>query len=234
VGVRPRLLDLCCGAGGTSVGYHRAGFEVVGVDIKPQPHYPFDFMQGDALLAFEMPGWLDTFDVIHTSPPCQGYSSKTFDRSPHPRLIGELRDRLARTGVPYVIENVEGARTHMVEPVTLCGSSFGLDVRRHRLFESNVPILGEPCRHAAQPPRHLVYDHGRWYLSRTVPVFGTGGGKAAEHWAAAMGIDWMTREELSQAIPPAYTEHIGQQLIAHLRSTVEARARLGIADITDT
>ncbi len=202
-----RLLDLFCGAGGASMGYALAGFEVVGVDINPQPNYPFEFYRADALT---FP--LDGFDAVHASPPCQAYSTKTMRPSRHARLIEPIRDRLAAVGVPYVIENVDGARRELVDPIRLCGSSFGLGVRRHRWFESNVSVRGLPCAHKSQTPRYRVYDHGRWYLSATVPVFGTGGGKAAEHWAEAMGIGWMTRRELAEAIPPAYTQHVGVQL----------------------
>lgn len=136
---RPKLLDLFCGAGGAAMGYHRAGFEVVGVDIKPQPRYPFAFVQGDVL---KPPVDTSAFDVIHASPPCQGYSTQTADPSRHPRLIERVREMLVATGLQYVVENVEGARRAMRDPVRLCGSSFGLDLRRHRHFESNVVIEG--------------------------------------------------------------------------------------------
>lgn len=212
---KPRLLDLFAGAGGAAEGYHRAGFEVVGVDIDPQPNYPYEFHQADAV-TFPYYG----FDAVHASPPCQGYSTKTRDKSKHPLLISVMRERLR--SVPFVIENVEGARSEMVEPIRLCGSSFGLDVRRHRLFESNWPLVAPPCNHRWQTPRFSVYDHKRHYLARTVPVFGEGGGKAREHWADAMGIDWMTDAEMAEAIPPAYTEWIGRQLHAYLRAKVSS------------
>jgi DNA (cytosine-5)-methyltransferase 1 len=137
---RPRLLDLFSGAGGAAVGYHRAGFEVVGVDLHPQPHYPFEFHQADA-----MTYPLDGFDAIHASPPCQAYSvaNNIHGRADHPMLIPSVRERLLATGLPYVIENVP--RGPLINPVTLCGLTFGLNVKRHRLFESNVFMLSPPC-----------------------------------------------------------------------------------------
>jgi C-5 cytosine-specific DNA methylase len=214
--VRPRLLDLFCGAGGAAVGYHRAGFDVVGVDILPQPHYPFEFIQEDVTVFFRRDLDYDGFAAIHASPPCQRWSSKTTNGDGHPDLITPLRPLLKATGLPYVIENVEGAP--LDNPIMLCGSSFGLGVERHRLFESNVPLMASPCAHGQQPKRYRLYDHGRWYLSRIVHVFGTGGGKGREHWQEAMGIDWTNdTDELREAIPPAYTELVGHQLLQHIQ-----------------
>jgi len=220
---RPRLLDLFCGAGGAAMGYHRAGFDVVGVDIVKQPNYPFEFHWGDAqdvLESIENGGhwyWeIGEPDAIHASPPCQAFSSKTRKPGRHGNQIDPIRHRLAASGLPYVIENVPGAP--LIDPVLLCGSMFGLGVRRHRLFESTFPILTPVCAHGSQPPRYRIYDHGRWYESPVVHVFGTGGGKGREHWADAMGIDWMTDDELAESIPPAYTELIGHQLVAHLEA----------------
>jgi DNA (cytosine-5)-methyltransferase 1 len=227
-----RILDLFCGAGGAAVGYHRAGFEVVGVDIKPQPRYPFEFIQGDALEFVQnceptrfwfrqhlSPPNSQTgqFAAIHASPPCQRWSSKTKTPENHPDLITPLRPLLEQTGLPYVIENV--MRAPLRDPVfTLCGSMFGLGVRRHRLFETNFPLLVPPCDHGSQPKRYRLYDHGKHYTSPVVHVFGTGGGKGREHWQEAMGIDWTNdTDELREAIPPAYTELIGAQLMAQLR-----------------
>lgn len=147
---RPLLLDLFCGAGGAAEGYHRAGFDVVGIDINPQPRYPFRFIQGDAL---DVSLWPVGVDVIHASPPCQALSTQTPDKSKHLNLIPATRDVLVGSGLPYVIENVEGARRSMVDPIRLCGSSFGLDVRRHRYFESNVDLQGVACDHGWQAPR---------------------------------------------------------------------------------
>jgi len=221
----PRLLDLFCGAGGAAVGYHRAGFEVVGVDIRPQPNYPFEFVQADALDYLHVhEDWLGKgipemgdFDAIHASPPCQAYSvTASLHGAEHPDLVGPTRQLLEETGLPYVIENVVGAP--LLNPVRLCGSSFGLGVRRHRLFEV-YPTLGlvPPCAHYLQP--------------EPIDVTGTGGPagrepgqrggihrkpRNLEEAQTAMGIDWMSRLELSQAIPPAYTELIGHQLIQHI------------------
>ncbi len=223
--VSPRLLDLFCGAGGAAMGYHRAGFEVVGVDIKPQPHYPFEFIQADALMLMDdlLEGWpiggfaagwlLSDFDAIHASPPCQAFTraSKLRDaqrgRASSLDLIPPTSDRLIRSGLPYVIENVPGAP---LQGVTLCGSTFGLRVRRHRIFESRVPLVGNgPCRHREQGRPIGVYHR----MNDHVPSGGTTA-KTLEEGQAAMGIDWMTWKELKEAIPPAYTEWIGRQLLS--------------------
>lgn len=212
-----RLLDLFCGAGGASVGYARAGFEVVGVDIAPQPNYPFEFYRADAL---EFP--LGGFDVIHASPPCQAYSVATKawnGRDDHPELIAPVRRRLVESGAAYVIENVQGAP--LEDALLLCGSSFGLDVRRHRLFESNVPLVGPTCNHRLHTPRFPALRSGRTTLASVVGVFGTGGGDAKDivAWKRAMRIDWMvTKHELAESIPPAYTEFLGRQLWLGLRA----------------
>jgi DNA (cytosine-5)-methyltransferase 1 len=222
--MRPRLLDLFCGAGGAAMGYHRAGFDVVGVDIAPQPHYPFEFVQTDALdVLANLSGnsmryslALDMFDAIHASPPCQwgtAYGRRPDHVKDSPNLIPTVRKLLHETGLPYIIEQPETNREHMQAPVTLCGSSFGLDVRRHRCFELNVAMLAPPCQHDWQTPRFAPATN-RKNLRRTVEV---------DVWRIplevqkkAMGIDWMTRDELSEAIPPAYTEFIGKQLLDHL------------------
>lgn len=216
---RLRLLDLFCGAGGCSVGYERAGFEVMGVDVAPQQRYPFEFHQVNAM---NFP--LDGFDAIHASPPCQAYSVASLgwngQKDRHEGLIGAVRERLVAAQVPYVIENVPGAPLN--GPVTYCGSSFGLLVRRHRLFESNVFLMAPPCDHKAQPPDlypMLGSRRERVRGASVVGVYGSGGGasKDVELWKAAMGIDWMSeKSELSEAIPPAYTEHIGRQLLTWL------------------
>ena len=215
---RPRLLDLFCGAGGCSVGYERAGFDVVGVDIEGHLDYPFTFMRMDALAALMNP-WLDEFDVVHASPPCQRYSTITADPERHPDLIGPVRDLLQQWGGTYVIENVPGARPELDHPVQLCGSAFGLGVRRHRLFESNAFIHGTDCTHRAQGTPVGVYgDHPE--TNEPLRPNGTRRGNKArdlEHAQAAMGIDWMASwKDLTDAIPPAYTEHLGVQLLAHL------------------
>ena len=193
---------------------------MVGVDIAPQPNYPFEFEQRDALdyldilCTPELPAG-DFFSAVHASPPCQRWSSKTRNGGTHPDLITPLRPLLEEMGLPYVIENVQGAP--LINPVMLCGSSFGLGVERHRLFEASFPLMVPPCMHDQQPCRYRLYDHGRWYMSRVVHVFGTGGGKGREHWQEAMGIDWTNdTDELREAIPPAYTEMIGVQLLARM------------------
>lgn len=216
---RPRLLDLFCGVGGASVGYHRAGFDVVGVDLVAQPEYPYEFHLRSAL---EFP--LDGFDAIAASPPCKRFTvagrvaasrSQTalFDR--HPDLLGPTRERLAASGLPYIVENVPGAP--LLDPVQCCGSSFGIAVRRHRLFESNIPLIGSVCDHHAQPHPVGVYGNGGAW-TRKAP--GGGGVKVAgADAAAALGIDWTDYQpSLSQAIPPAYTEFLGLQLMSHLKT----------------
>jgi hypothetical protein len=218
--MKPRLLDLFCGAGGAAMGYDRAGFEVVGVDIVPQPNYPFRFWRDDALSLLELNDFsatLGEFDAIHASPPCQGYHSL----GSGPRLIAETRELLEATSLSYVIENIPEARAELRDPVLICGTMFDppLDgLKRHRLFEANWDLTPPPwpCRHKLAAPRFRVYEHGHWYMSPFVKVYGSGGGKAREQWPAAMGIDWMTDAELKEAIPPAYTSHIGAQLAAIL------------------
>jgi DNA (cytosine-5)-methyltransferase 1 len=204
-----RLLDLFSGAGGAGMGYHRAGFEVVGVDIAPQPRYPFEFHQADALAYCAAHG--QEFDVIHTSPPCQAYSiTKSIHGNDHPALIEATRDALIATGKPYVIENVVGAPLR--SPLMLCGSMFpSLYVYRHRLFECNPPLFMAPatCQHSFKMPASKGAYHE---LNGTNFITCVGHNFKASDGRIAMGIDWMTRAELSQAIPPAYCEYIGRQL----------------------
>lgn len=219
---RPRLLDLFCGAGGAAMGYHRAGFDVVGVDIADQPHYPFEFHQGDAMT------WpLDGFDAIHASPPCHDHStvSGRNRKAAGPKGTRWMLDatvrRLVATGLPWVVENVEGASMPpSVSVYRLCGSSFGLDVRRHRLFASNVALLVPACDHSWQTPRFRSLDSRSSGLASVVGVHGhLNYAGEFELRCKAMGIDWMPNDRLSQAIPPAYTEFIGGQLLAHLAVT---------------
>lgn len=210
-----KLLDLFCGAGGAAMGYCRAGFDVVGVDINPQPNYPYAFHQDDALAFLAEHG--HEFDAIHASPPCQAYSTITKSTGSHlihrhPRLVPAVQQALDKLGRPFVIENVPGAPLR--EPITLCGEMFGLSVLRHRLFESNCGISAP--EHRPHRGRVCGYRHGRWYAGPYYGVYGNGGGSregSLDQWRAAMGIEWMTRTELTQAIPPAYTEYIGRQLI---------------------
>jgi DNA (cytosine-5)-methyltransferase 1 len=199
------------------VGYARAGFEVVGVDLSPQPNYPFEFVQADAL-RISTAG----FDAIHASPPCQAYSTQTADREAHPRLIADTRLHLRLAGVPYVIENVEGAKSELVGPVRLCGSSFGLDLRRHRYFETNWPATVPPCNHLWQTPRFQSLDASMVKRGRKASVVGVHGHLnypgEADVRSRAMRIDWMTTKELAESIPPAFTEFLGRQLWAFLRA----------------
>ena len=232
---RPRLLDLFCGAGGAGMGYHRAGFDVVGVDIAPQPHYPFEFVQVD-VMELPLAGLLD-YDAIHASPPCHDHSTVT-GRNPKAQgvkgtgwMLEATIARLAALDLPWVVENVETAR--MLGDsfgFRLCGSSFGLNVRRHRLFASNVLMLAPQCAHAWQRPRFRSLDSRRpvGALASVVGVHGhlnyPGERELREE---AMGIDWMSVAELSQAIPPAYTEWIGAQLLAALAAHDAARTKEG-------
>ena len=223
-GVKPRLLDLFCGAGGAAAGYVRAGYEVIGVDVAPQPRYPFECITADALDLD--PEFIATFDAAHASPPCQAYSRlahRNGNAAAWPRLLESTRHLLARAGVPSVIENVEGAPLR--DPVMLCGTMFpGLRVLRHRLFEVSVPVSGPP--HRRHPLTH-TRDRRKAHYGHTDEwrdyVQVNGGGNcslAAAH--AAMDIDWMTKREINQAVPPAYTEYVGRALLA--RTTTAAIA----------
>ena len=199
---RLRLLDLFCGAGGAAMGYHRAGFEVVGVDLHPQPHYPFEFHQADAL-TFPLQG----FDAIHASPPCQRYSTMTRHAKEHPDLYADVRDVLAAAGVPYVIENVIGAPYS--HGVLLCGSMFGMKIRRHRNFETIWLVLQPECRHGAERPYTIAGHGGGCDRPHSLKP-------AARDFWRYLDMPWMEGKPpygVAQAIPPAYTEWIGQQLM---------------------
>jgi DNA (cytosine-5)-methyltransferase 1 len=205
-----RLLDLFCGAGGAAMGYHRAGFtDIVGVDIAPQPRYPFEFVQADALEYVAEHG--REFDVIHASPPCQRYTmaqNAAKNGHSHPDLIGPVREALIAVGKPYIIENVVGAP--LDHPAVICGKSFGLNVRRHRLFETNWFLMTPPCQ-CRNTDYYVIFGHevrNRRHGQRACRKNRIDVGRRA------MGIEWMTRAELSEAIPPAYTEWIGKQLLA--------------------
>lgn len=246
--MKPRLLDLFCGAGGAAMGYYRAGFEVVGVDIKPQPHYPFEFHQADALT---YP--LDGFDAYHASPPCQRYSTitayhgkQTVDS--HPDLVPPTRAQLQTTGKPYVIENVKGSP--LQNWTLLCGSMFGLgakplyDCKCGHSFPYDLGKYGCPncegeniarLRNTYQLRRHRWFEtswgfvfspHSCCHTGQALAVYGHSGGKShrdgiqfagVSAWKEGMGIDWMTGDELAEAIPPAYTEYIGKYLIQALQ-----------------
>jgi DNA (cytosine-5)-methyltransferase 1 len=221
---RPRLLDLFAGSGGCAVGYDRAGFDVTGVDLLPHPEYPFPLVVGDALSVLRAPAVLASFDVVHASPPCQRYSTITPDssRDSHPDLIAPVRDLLHTWGGLYVIENVEGARHELRDPIKLCGSSFGLEVRRHRYFETNIPdlILQPTCRHAEQGRPIGVYgDHPQddEYYRRPDGTRRGNKAKSIDEARRVLDIDWMTDwDDLADAIPPAFTQFIGEHLIDSL------------------
>lgn len=242
-----RVLDLFCGAGGAARGYHdaftEAGYTVesVGVDIAPQKRYPYTFVQDDALHYAATHGW--SFDFIHASPPCQAHSIITPDKSKHVDLIPHTRWLLESLGKPYVIENVGGARRVLRNPIMLCGAQLGLKVYRHRFFESNVYLMamahiphrdntpraghglsskgfisitggGKSLKVAADPKRR----NGVYGMSDKGFVSVTGHFSGIEYCRMAMGIDWMTAKELSQAIPPAYTQFIGRQIVTWLQN----------------
>jgi DNA (cytosine-5)-methyltransferase 1 len=222
--VKPRLLDLFCGAGGAGMGYHRAGFEVVGVDIKPQPNYPFEFRQADALKYAALWDVAEYFDAVHASPPCQTFTA--YRRrgggvgDGYVDAIYQVRDLVQEVGLPYVIENVHGAP--LINAVQLCGSSFGLNVRRHRLFECSFPVMVPPCAHGQHTGQYPAATNRAENSRRSVEI---GVWRIPlDVQQRAMGIDWMTRDELSEAIPPAYTEHIGGYLMAAVRQDAEAEA----------
>jgi DNA (cytosine-5)-methyltransferase 1 len=216
VGVRPRLLDLFCGAGGASVGYHRAGFDVVGVDnvAKVGKHYPFEFHEADALEYLAEHG--HEFDVVHASPPCQDHSALSALVGKHGTgwLLEATRDALHSAGPLYVIENVASAKLPV--SMLLCGSMFGLRTYRHRKFEIDLRagLLMVP-----EHPTHRVLTSTKkrracWDAGLNISVTGDIGSTIG---GLALGIDWMNGNELSQAIPPAYCEFIGAQLVAALR-----------------
>jgi DNA (cytosine-5)-methyltransferase 1 len=207
---KPRLLDLFCGAGGAAMGYHNAGFEVVGVDVKPQKHFPFEFHQADA-----MTYPLDGFDVIHASPPCQRFTSlkSVFDSSKYEDLVDPIRQRLIASGKYYIIENVIGAPLR--RDLVLCAAPFGLRSYRHRIFEANFPLVQpEHPKHVVPVNRRKKNRRGHWDAGGFVTVVGDIGRYVGPE---AMGIDWMTGNELSQAIPPCYTEYVGKALLDHDR-----------------
>jgi DNA (cytosine-5)-methyltransferase 1 len=219
---KPRLLDLFCGAGGAGMGYHQAGFEVIGIDLAEQPRYPFEFHQADAL-TFPLEG----FDVVHASPPCQAHTpmsnrwrGKGTLADTRENLIPPTRARLLSAGVPYVLENVVGARPSMrTSTVLLSGEMFGLAVHRPRLFESNRLLLAPPSMGRGDCRIGVYGDHPDGGRLNT-RADGTVQRRAASIAEAseAMGIDWMAWPEIKEAIPPAYTRFIGEQLLTHLKA----------------
>lgn len=232
---KPLLLDLFCGAGGAAAGYAHAGFEVIGVDIAPQPHFPYEWYQDDALLVLDTllaeltwQGYrMHDFTVIHASPPCQGYSRTRHihQEREHLLLLDLVRERLQKMGLPWIMENVAGAP--MPSFLMLCGTHFGLQVYRHRQFEtSHLLFAPGPCSH----PRELLSGYVSIF-GKTINGHQTGNrGNQYQRYPlayghTAMGIDWkMTHTELSQAIPPAYTRYLGEQLLAVIQVGSEVSA----------
>ena len=207
-----KLLDLFCGVGGASVGYHQAGFEIHGVDLKHGKRYPFTYLRADVLDILRDDEYINQFDVIHASPPCQTHSITKHLRNAQGKstnkidLIPETRAALIASGKPYIIENVPGSP--LINPIQLCGSSFGLKVRRHRLFESNMPLIGSKCDHKTQGRPVGVYGS----LNDEIPK----GGKTAstiDEARKAMDMDWAIWTELVEAIPPAFTKYLGGQIV---------------------
>lgn len=216
LGVDMKLLDLFCGVGGASAGYAASGFEVHGIDIKHGKRYPYTYVRADVLDVLQDENYLDQFDVIHASPPCQTHSITQHLRNAQGKstskvdLIPQTREALIASGKPYIIENVPGSP--LLNPIQLCGSSFGLKVRRHRLFETNMPLVGSVCDHKSQGRPIGVYGS----LNDEIPR----GGKTAttiDEARKAMGIDWAIWSELVEAIPPAFTKYLGDQIGSWLR-----------------
>jgi DNA (cytosine-5)-methyltransferase 1 len=218
-----KLLDLFCGAGGASKGYAMAGFEVTGVDLKHGRRYPYTYIRGDVRDYLDV-DFLRQFDVIAASPPCQTHSATKHLRNAQGKstskidMIPEVREALIASGKPYVIENVPNAP--LINPIQLCGSGFGLKVRRHRLFESNLPIVGNTCNHKAQGKPVGIYGSMRDEIPN--------GGHTAKTMAEAneaMGIDWMIWSELVESIPPSYTHNIGIQISDALHTLTMSELR---------
>lgn len=216
-----KLLDLFCGAGGASMGYAMAGFDVTGIDVKHGKRYPFTYIKGD-VKDYLNPEFLSQFDVIAASPPCQTFSATQHLRNAQGKsttkvnMIPEVREALIQSGKPYIIENVPNAP--LINPVQLCGSHFGLKVRRHRLFESNVQLVGTGCNHKEQGKPVGIYGSMRDEIPN-----GGHTAKTMDEANAAMGIDWMIWTELVESIPPVYTHYLGKQIcdVIHSNSNVQ-------------
>lgn len=219
--MRPRLLDLFCGQGGAAAGYHRAGFDVVGVDIVPQPRYPFEFVEADALEYLTEHG--REFDATHASPPCQGFTTMSNRwrgqggaADQWPDLIAPTRRLLIATGSPWVLENVAGARSSLVNPFILHGGMFGLAVDRSRLFESPIAVLIPQAPRAKNPVGVYGAHHDGRRLFTRADGSEQRAARSLEEAQAAMGMPWADWDGCREAIPPAYTEFIGEQLLAAL------------------
>ena len=224
------VLDTYCCSGGMGMGYYLAGFDVLGVDIDPQPHYPFPFIQGDAIEFIRERG--HEYDLIHASPPCQSYSPlNAYNHKTYPDLIAPTRDALLATGRPYIIENVEAARPELKDPIMLCGPMVGLNMYRHRLFETNWPLA------APAHPSHKALCVRNGYLPTDErPFMSIHGGKHSKAWVeaakAAMGMPWIGLDgdtklairEVCEAIPPAYAKWIGERAAAHILTQRAATA----------
>jgi DNA (cytosine-5)-methyltransferase 1 len=218
-------LDLFAGAGGASHGYWLAGFDVIGVDIEYQAEYPYNFQWGDALTTGrEILSYARENGIVavHASPPCQHHTTlakgNNANQHDYPDLIEATREMLIASGLPYIIENVPSAP--LIDPITLCGEMFGLDVIRHRNFESNIPLTAP--EHIKHRGRVAGMRHGQWFEGPYFAIYGNGGGKGTlRQWQAAMGIEWMSvKKSIAEAIPPVYSEYVGNQLMAHVKAHV--------------
>jgi DNA (cytosine-5)-methyltransferase 1 len=228
---RPRLLNLCCCGGGSCAGYERAGFEVWGIDIDPQPNYlnPERFIQADALEVIVDTSFMKSFSAVHASPPCQSYSPlNAYNKKQYPRLIEPIREAILRHGIPGVIENVPGAPLR--SPITLCGYMFdGLMVERHRLFE----VIGFDVEQPPHPVHSLRCTRNGYLPTDDAPLMSIHGGKHSKAWqrkaCEVMGVPWLAVPETSstertkrgirevcEAIPPAYAEFIGKHLMCQV------------------
>ncbi|MFI7547263.1 hypothetical protein [Actinoplanes sp. NPDC049599] len=211
--VRPRLLDLCCCQGGASAGYTAAGFDVTGVDINPQPRYPYRFIQADAidyLRELIRTREILTYDVLAGSPPCQLHTKAwKIRKNDHPDLIAPMRRLFIASGLPYVIENVPGAP--LQNPIELCGAMFGLHTYRHRLFESNMPLTAPQHDYRDGPVVKMgrPLRDGNWYHA-------VGNFSNVPYVRRDLGLAWMNRDGLRESIPPAYAQHIGAQALHYL------------------
>ena len=233
---RPRLLDLFCGAGGAAMGYYRAGFDVVGVDIAPQPHYPFEFIQADALELLRFTSV--SYDAIHASPPCQAFTQMSAKyrgkglggiTDTHVDMLTPTLELLRGMDIPWVVENVPGAKRIMNTTVKLHGGMFGLGVHRPRLFESSVMLLAPVAPQTREPigvygkcadgRRLYTRNNGNWRTAKVPKKSILRAPKTLEEAQDAMGMDWADWRGTKEAIPPAYTEFIGAQLLAYVKAT---------------